>query len=523
MNRRLILAASVLVAVGLHSSADAETLTVCAAGCDWTTIQGAVNAAAAGDTVLIADSYHTEADILVFTSVTIEGVPGITTLQASEQPGQGAGRMLVIPAGTTVEIRDLTIRHGDTEDAGGAIHNLGMLTLDRVTLRRNYAAQRGGAIHNTGTLTIVDSVLSHNESNANGGAIANTGTGQLRVSRSLFYGNSASLNGGHILNLAGAEVDRTAFVNGDAVLGGGAIANAGGLIVSGYFGSNAAQSSGGAIRNTGALVVVEAQFSYNTADDSGEALSVLAGDTWVEGATFYGNEASRGGGIDVQNGQAATLVNSTLAENLATTSGGGAYLGPSSRLYLASTTLVGNVADLWETGDGDGGGIYLEPCVGLCSTTRAHLQNSIVANNEDRSPPGYPDSDDCDGELTSHGFNLIEGATTLGPCRVAGDLTGVQVGIDPDLGEIDDHGGPEVDPSGTVPGTLPPNPGSPVVDAGDPSGCTDFDGGLLPRDQRGALRVGVCDVGSFELGGLFDSPIFADGFESGDTTAWSLP
>ena len=46
-------------------------------------------------------------------------------------------------------------------------------------------------------------------------------------------------------------------------------------------------------------------------------------------------------------------------------------------------------------------------------------------------------------------------------------------------------------------------PGSPAIDAGNPSGCTDDQGNLLKTDQRGQPRpdkedTGGCDMGAYE-------------------------
>jgi len=38
--------------------------------------------------------------------------------------------------------------------------------------------------------------------------------------------------------------------------------------------------------------------------------------------------------------------------------------------------------------------------------------------------------------------------------------------------------------------------------AGDPAGCRDFDGNLVPADQRYALRIDRCDIGAYAFGGL---------------------
>jgi hypothetical protein len=61
------------------------------------------------------------------------------------------------------------------------------------------------------------------------------------------------------------------------------------------------------------------------------------------------------------------------------------------------------------------------------------------------------------------------------------------------LGALANNGGPT--------DTHLPDPGSPLVDAGDPAGCTDEKGGPLLADQRGVTRPqgSRCDIGAVEV------------------------
>jgi hypothetical protein len=110
----------------------------------------------------------------------------------------------------------------------------------------------------------------------------------------------------------------------------------------------------------------------------------------------------------------------------------------------------------------------------------ATLQNSIVANNSVWN---------CAATITSKGYNLSSDGTCNfnGP----GDLNN----IDPKLGTLGDYGGPTQ--------TIPLLSGSPAIDAGNPSGCTDGQGHRLTTDQRGMPRpnpedAGGCDMGAYE-------------------------
>jgi hypothetical protein len=68
--------------------------------------------------------------------------------------------------------------------------------------------------------------------------------------------------------------------------------------------------------------------------------------------------------------------------------------------------------------------------------------------------------------------------------------------IDPKLGSLGFYGGPTQ--------TIPLRSGSPAIDAGNPSGCTDGKGKLLATDERGMPRPDKpddktgCDMGAYE-------------------------
>jgi len=117
------------------------------------------------------------------------------------------------------------------------------------------------------------------------------------------------------------------------------------------------------------------------------------------------------------------------------------------------------------------------------------LTGSLVGNS--------PTGGNCFGTgITDGGGNLADDAT-------CGTIPSTLTGLDPTLA---DNGGPTLTHSLLE--------GSSAIDAAGACG--------LFTDQRGFDRVdGLCDSGSFELGAIDPSLIFEDGFESGNTSAWT--
>src|SRR5205823_6602304 len=99
----------------------------------------------------------------------------------------------------------------------------------------------------------------------------------------------------------------------------------------------------------------------------------------------------------------------------------------------------------------------------------------------------------CFTHLVSGGHNLIGNATN---CTISGVTTGNKTG-NPGLAPLGNYGGPTQ--------THALLPGSQAIDAGDPAGCTGYNG-ILTTDQRGAPRAfdgdgngsAICDMGAFE-------------------------
>ena len=182
-----------------------------------------------------------------------------------------------------------------------------------------------------------------------------------------------------------------------------------------------------------------------------------------------------GGGI--YNAGTMVMTNSTVAQNAAQHigvgfgMGGGIWNGGSAT--ISNSTISGNSA-LGGLAV-QGGDIFTYP------TNPVTLQNSIVANSSSGR--------NCVATITSKGYNLSSDNT----CNFNGP--GDRNNTDPLLGTFGYNGGPTQ--------TFPLLPGSPAIDAGNPSGCRDAQGNLLMTDQRGMPRpdpgdTGGCDIGAYE-------------------------
>jgi hypothetical protein len=248
----------------------------------------------------------------------------------------------------------------------------------------------------------------------------------------------------------------------------------------------------------------------------------------LSNSTVSGNIAHVGGGLYNESGAKMRITNSTISGNAADVLcryppcfiyGGGIYNGPLGKLTISNCTISGNRARLGsaiyniqgtvmisnatisgnlgnnglaaDTVFADGGvltlsnttvagnhgaGVDLEKDFG---SGRVPLQNSVIANNFDSN---------CTG-VTSNGYNLSSDDS----CNF--NRSGGMDNTDPLLGPLQNNGGPTF--------TQALLPGSPAIDAGNPSGCTDSQGHVLKTDQRGMPRPdkddsGGCDMGAYE-------------------------
>lgn len=359
---------------------------------------------------------------------------------------------------------------------GGAIYNLGALTLWRCNLSSNTAAggnggnggnggtgsfrggdggaagsggvAHGGAVFSQGPLWIQNCTFAANRVLAghggHGGTNGSGGTGPGLMGNG---GGAGTAWGAGLYSAQTATVLNSTFSDNTALGGNGA---AGGTRDngSGYDGARGGNALGGGIYGLGSGAVTNCTFYHN---------KVTGGNGGNGGPGTYnagdGGDGGTGSGGGLYCGGSFTVVNATFSTGSAVggtngVAGSGAFPGSAGSPGLA---LGGNVAR--------GGGTLL-------------LKNSIVATNL-AGGGGY-------GVIVDAGHNISADASlALG----AGSLKNTN----PRLGSFANNGGPTL--------TLSLLPGSPAIDAAD-------DAAAPKTDQRGIVRpAGVrADIGAVEVG-----------------------
>jgi hypothetical protein len=300
----LALVGSLLVVTGAAAKPACMVVNDVTPGVSYVTLQSAVDAAGAGDTLQVKGTCLGNTTILK--PLTIEGGPGATL------DGTDAGSVLTIQNGgfsgfDPVTLVGLTITHGHANEGGG-IENMGTrLTIVDSTVAGNVANAGGGIASNHAIVILDDSTVRDNAADV-GGGIANT-TNELHL-----YGSSS-------------------VRHNTARLFGGGIANGDGSVHLHERSSvdhNTTGGDGGGIRSAFGRVFLEASSSIQ-----------------------HNMAGGGGGGVFIDVGGLQLADSSSIRGNTAGGDGGGVNTGLGSEVILADASSISH-----NTAGGDGGGIW---------------------------------------------------------------------------------------------------------------------------------------------------------------------
>jgi len=425
----------------------AAEITVCASGCNYTTIQAAVNAASSGDVILVnVNGTITASGISISKNLTIRGLGQNTTIiQANASRGVATSRVMYISSGVTVTLEGFTIQHGretattvmNGSGCGILIDGTGTtVTMNNVTVKNNDTGVSGSSGAGL-TLAGTSSNLSVNNcriegnisgSNSAGGLYLSASPGTFTAKNTVIDGNIGQGVGGVFISSAVTVTFSNCLFNNNQAAGAG--------------NSSGAVYAASAIPNFNSCT-----FTNNTAANFGGAMRI--GGANITNCTFYNNSALQGGAISRGTGSAGNalyIVNSTFYGNSATgASPAGAGLANSSTtalIHMVNTVLSNSAA---------GSDVYLNTATTLSTNQKNYVGTASFTTGS-----------------TTFAYN--SGANFSGSLANNGGLTS----------------------------TMAINAGSALID----NGASPVTGVSIPsKDQRNYVRSGTLDIGAYEYSG----------------------
>lgn len=310
---------------------------ICATGCDYTSVQAAIDATSDGGTLVVCSGTFIE-DLTITRNLTLAAVTGGELVLA----GTGTTSVVTLPnQGVNVTFQHVAIGKGigtpvDDKLYGGGIFNFSNLTLIGCDVGQN-TADNGGGIYNYSNLSILgETLVAYNSARLGGGGIFNEGMVTIGGQDSQVSNNQADQGGGIYNNGSGITLNSGASVS-----------------------SNTSTGDGGGIYNNGSPLTIDAAFVQdNTAGGNGGGIykSRGAAITLRNGAVIDDNTAQNGGGVynlGAVGGSQPPLnvIDSAISHNKAEEAGGGIF-NDDGAVSLQSATVFQN------SSGGPGGGIF---------------------------------------------------------------------------------------------------------------------------------------------------------------------
>ncbi|MBN2800299.1 MAG: hypothetical protein JXX28_14255 [Deltaproteobacteria bacterium] len=337
----------------------------------YTAIQEAVDAASAGDVVVVAPGEYSE-NLRVKKDLEIRGDgsgPVILLVQGDGNPGVD-----VRTAGITVVLDGITVDAVSAIGPAILVGDSASLEGNNLRILRYYGDQSAVVVEQFGHLSLDKSYLDRNQSFGAGGHLSVWGAGTAVITRCDFS-RGAALEGGAIALDRGTALvlEESTLMDNDATGNGGAIFAEGAevSISATEFVDNSAGNGGTLQIRSGGLVLADSYLAGGLSAGRGGGLHWIGtsgGTAEVYGNTFTDGEADVGGAIYLEGfSDGALLLHDNLVDHHLAERGGGIYL-QGAEAWLARNRFCDNLAG------SAGGAVYLE-------SSTATLENNLILGN----------------------------------------------------------------------------------------------------------------------------------------------
>lgn len=342
------LSSILMLVLVLWNSATGTTIHVPA---DQPTIQAGIQAASAGDTVVVACGTYYEYDINMKSGVCLTSETGEADCVTVDAESQGT----VLRCGgvdSLTTVAGFTITGGLSPFGGGGITCCAGCdaTLRSLTISDNRAELGGGGLDcSLSSPRILGCRFLSNRTDfgVGGGMHVSSSSSSPQLEGCTFSLNHAQVDGGglHIETGASPRISNCTFDSNDAERGGGVFMwfDASATFTGCTFSSNAAESGGGLMTNEASSTLTDCVFTDNSADygaavrvQNHSSLSALH-------CSLSGNTAAAfGGGIMSSDDSPTELMDCTLVENSSMYLGGAVLVQNGSSLEVRNCTLSEN-------------------------------------------------------------------------------------------------------------------------------------------------------------------------------------
>ncbi len=366
-------------AISIRAAEPGETFTVCrSGGCDFESIQDAVDFAVNGVIIQVATGVYTDvntrgglAQVVYLDKGAI--IRGGYDIDFTEPPdpeahpttidAQGTGRALYITGNVSPTVEGLSITGGSAGGLGGGLGGGdvggGVYIIDAdVTLRNNRivsnTARWGGGVYLWASRsTLTGNLVTTNTARWGGGIYLESGS-HASLLGNLLSGNVVEKDGGGAyLQESDALLDENVVISNQAGEWGGGL----------YLYQSDARLSGNRVAG-------------NAATRDGGGIYVWASDARLDGNLVIANTAEEGGGLYLGN-SGPVLTNTIVADNQASQAGSGLYVRGSTPRLLHTTIARNGTTD---PGAGDGSGLWITDDGSVYS--RVMLTNTILVGHQ---------------------------------------------------------------------------------------------------------------------------------------------